>query len=1333
MKYQFYITLIFSFLLIACKPENSLQPINGDTIESPILSSDVVKTFVSNADHRIWIGTAYGLNLYDGTSYTSFYCTGDSTSIPDNSILKLFRDSKDRIWVGTHHGLALYRGNGIFQRIRATKGSDNDIREIIELTDGRILAKSGTFGTPSDIQLVDEETMTLRQIHHSTGYQSICRGKQGGYWINNIHNIIEYNAQGKPIRSIPLTVQSNVCFTEECDGKMWTLNYNKLTGVDLNTGKVIYSKDFSPTALTYLATYDEHSIILKAHNEWIKIDTRSLQSTRDFDMGDKKTDIHLVTSIYRDEEKNTWVGYYNDGFDVITQKAKEIRKLNDNPLYLSTLNHRIATLASTHDVIWGGTDNDIFAYDTRQKMLKTYSQEQFFEENKRYRQTLRKIQVQDNRAILLTQGSLTTALINGTSITPKKTYTFDGYLGDCVLMGNEIYITSNKSFFKIDAKGQTHKLPFGDAILDNDTQLLPLGNGRLLIVMRGLNMRIYDNRTHQTTKLNVPVASIFGRVQPMSLALNGNQILIGTNGAGVMRLDLKQKRLIPYPETRGFHVLSMQVGTSNQVWMGTRSGLALLDIKNGKALIGEAKVNETEKFSIFTSNSLTRIGNVLYAGAANGCISIPTGIDKIVKQDHLHITGIYVNHGEVNNSVIRENTTDAITLNYDNNNINITFSDAIYGNSTQLTYSYKLEGYDEGWHNLSQKGSISYSSLPAGQYKFRLQAILAPRGKVVGQEEFILHIKPAPWASLPAWIVYIGLIIAIMMYLNRLYLRIRTNRLALENEKKQTRREKHTNEMNMSFFANISHEFRNPLTIIAGPLKALLDDPSLSKNVHHSIVMISQSVNNMLRLIDQMLDFNQLEMDALRLKVAEYDVMDFLHQSVAIFEESARYRHIRVSTEGITDNLFVWLDLDKLSKILHNLFTNALKHTPEGGDITLSVSLVQGSQIHRPVSLADNTHYLAIDIYNSGTPIAPDRLNDVFKRYYQLSDPKQSKSYGWGTGIGLYYVKRLVQLHHGDIWVESLNGEDGRVPGNIFHVLLPADQQAFADTQLVDAHDGALHIDIPQEKHEEDQQVEANMNLMNQAIHKPIILVVDDEIEIAQYIRSLFAEEYNVVNKYSAESALKELDAIKPDLILSDVMMEDMSGFTFCKKLKAELMYSHIPIILITGKSNIKEQVEGLECGANAYVVKPFDPRYLQALVQSQLKNTEQLRKMFNENTQTNTILSDSISTQDRQFMDSLYELMENHLDDTELNVKTIAKELLISPSKFNYKLKELTGQTPGNFFTLYKINRAAKLLREGNMNVSEVAMKTGFNTVSYFSSVFKKRFGVSPSEYRGG
>ena len=534
----------------------------------------------------------------------------------------------------------------------------------------------------------------------------------------------------------------------------------------------------------------------------------------------------------------------------------------------------------------------------------------------------------------------------------------------------------------------------------------------------------------------------------------------------------------------------------------------------------------------------------------------------------------------------------------------------------------------------------------------------------------------------------------------------------MEQLEAERARDQRTNEANMNFFANISHEFRNPLTIISGPLLMLKEDASLPYAARKSLNMVCMSVNRMLALIDQMLDFNKLETDALKLQVAQCDVVTRMQSLVTLVAESAKLRGIHVTTTCAVENLYVWMDDDKFEKIMSNLLTNALKHTPDKGTINISLAPIDAD-------------HLCIKVYNSGAPIDDSRLQDIFKRYYQVKGNEATHQYGWGTGIGLYYVKRLTELHHGHISVqnEPQGGVSFIFTFPICEKAYTPEEHALPQTQL--QYIAPLPVTLPA-----DDAIDANQHAVNEAVKKPVILIVDDDIAVAQYTRSLFADDFVVVNKYSAESALEEIENIKPNIILSDVIMGNMNGYEFCRKLKSNLLTCHIPVILITAKSTVNEQVEGLKEGANAYVTKPFDPRYLKAVVESLLQNIKMLRQKLAAGEQNDLSNEAGLSEQDRNFLNQVYALMEKHISDQDLSVNTISQELLISHSKFNYKLKELTGEAPGTFFRKYKLNVAAKLLKEGKHNVSEVAYMTGFGTASYFSVAFKKQFGKSPSEY---
>jgi DNA-binding response OmpR family regulator/nitrogen-specific signal transduction histidine kinase len=544
-------------------------------------------------------------------------------------------------------------------------------------------------------------------------------------------------------------------------------------------------------------------------------------------------------------------------------------------------------------------------------------------------------------------------------------------------------------------------------------------------------------------------------------------------------------------------------------------------------------------------------------------------------------------------------------------------------------------------------------------------------------------------------------------------------RRAARQAQMEKEQEKRVNAMNMSFFANIAHEFRTPLTMIAGPVGQLVKSDNLSGEDRGLLSVAQRSIQRMFKLVNQLMDFNKLENDTLRLSVEQIDVVKALNDICDIFEFNAKEKGITIYRLGMEDSLMAWTDGDKLEKILSNLLSNALKFTPRGGRIDVSLD-VSGDQVK--VSVAD-----------TGKGIPEDQKENIFKRYYQL-DNQTKAIVNYGTGIGLYYSRRLAELHHGALTVD--NREEGS--GAVFTFVWPMIETAYADDEKMRNEELGMRNDENQTS--PDSAFRTNQHSSSLISHssleedsRPTILIVDDDTEIINYMRLLFAKDYRLITCLDADTALDEMRAEEPNLVLSDVAMPGKDGYELCQEIKQDIQLSHIPVILVTAKITAENQVEGLSVGADAYVTKPFDPAVLSALIQSQLKNRERVRKLLTNATTTEEEgVDNALSGQDKHFMEELYKLMEEELSNSELDVTRITKLLLISRTKLYYKIKGLTGETPSNFFRTYKLNRAAELLKSGKYTVSEIADKCGFSTQSHFSVVFKKQFGVTPTEYKG-
>lgn len=1210
--------------------------------------------------------------------------TNNDYMLSSLNVTAISQDSRKLIWIGTSAGLNIFNGHDYLQFFHDTKDST---------------------ALPDDY---------INVIH---------RDQQGRMWVGTQNGLARYEG-GYRFHRFPLPDNNEniLSITSDHDavivsnGKKQFLVNDK--GVRPYQGKTTITSSHQPLDIPNAST------ILKKPQE-------------------------LISTIFKDAGGNLWVGYRNAGYQVISHNAILYTLANQNSLAEKTQGMDITCLTTAGQQILAGTTLRLFIYDYQSKLQNYVYYKEIFKDTTPNKQALINIvYMKDNRVCLVGNHELVSANISAGKLTLTNRASHLSQLGVGTQAGDDIFASCEAPYIIRYRYGsqKADSIPVKLPAYDEETQLTTLHNGDILLFMKDMHIATFSPRTNQYKELKLQGIDESHNIDPAFARQDSHgNIWLGTKRSGLYLLKLEQRRVEKINFVNDVHIQALLEDGHGQLWITTLKDATCYQPSTGAVLMNSlvsSSQNEWNRQYFDNSICLSPNGDIIL-GSSDGCIFLPpssgdkdllankkTYGKQQVSYDNftslekglcIYNLDVKTQEGDIltiNNYHHIDNLSDGAqtkltrhyTFAHDENNLTFNFFYPNFSRRSSMQFQYMLEGFDKHWHDATYKHEANFANLSPGDYTFRLRLISSPNLPALAERSIHITIKPAFWASPAAWFFYIAAITLLLYYINTLYLRIRTNRILLLQEQHEREREQHTNEMNMSFFANISHEFRNPITIIAGPLLSLKSDPSLPASVQTTLNRVCISVNRMLKLIDQMLDFNQLETDALRLKVSEVDAAQELHNMIDTFEESTKVRGIRLISHVPDKTLKVWMDSDKFEKILNNLFTNALKHTPEKGIIKISASI------------EENTQCLSVSVFNSGSHIEEDKLQDVFKRYYQLADTQTTHHYGWGTGIGLYYVKRLIGLHHGEI--EVFNQQEPE-SGVVFHFLLPISPSLYKPNELTVEESKVMQIPIDNNFYAENEPQQGK---------KTKILIVDDDIDVAQYIRSIFSSDYIVENRYSAEEALADMESIVPDIILSDIIMGKMSGYEFCQTLKSDLMYSHIPVILITAKSNMNEQIDGLRLGAVAYVTKPFDPSYLRALVESQLHNMQTLRQRLSESTETEalaTSVADSLSEQDRKFMDELYALMEKRAAEFDLNVATISHDLLISQSKFTYKLKELTGETPGNFFRKYKLNKAAQLLREGKYTASEIATMVGFSTAAHFSVAFKKQFGVSPSDYK--
>lgn len=613
----------------------------------------------------------------------------------------------------------------------------------------------------------------------------------------------------------------------------------------------------------------------------------------------------------------------------------------------------------------------------------------------------------------------------------------------------------------------------------------------------------------------------------------------------------------------------------------------------------------------------------------------------------------------------------------------------------QNLYNYAFQtGWNEGWQSVQGSPSLPLYNLSWGRNTIRLKAVDASSLSESLPVELSVTIRRPGYqyammiAGLLAFLLVLGLLRA-----------HEKKRRAAEVAEDERRVQEQINRNNIDFFSNVSHEFRTPISLIEGAVSSLSEDKDLSLRQEELTGIIRRNSGRMLRLVDQMLDFNRLDHDMLALQVSLKDVSSIVLEISRSFEMGAHLKRIDWQVTGCDSPCLMWVDSDKLEKVLYNLCSNAMKHTPLGGRILVNLSESEENGIR----------FARFSVQDSGPGIPPDKRAFVFERFAQLPSGKQAG----GTGIGLSYCKSLVELHHGTI-------EVGGTEGALFSFRLPMERQAYADREvLTDA--------IPEKvsKHPVDRLPKVGENVEG----RPNVLVIDDDYEFVFYLQSLLSPVYNVAFRFDGQSGLQALEENPADLVISDVMMPGMDGFEVCQRIKESLNLCHIPVILLTAKAAMDSQIQGLDTGADAYIPKPFDKDYLLAMARSLLENRKRMQHLLESAPAPETAQSLDMNPLDQQFMDDLYAIMEQTLDSGEMNVDTVADQLHIGRSKFFYKVKALTGQTPNEYFTAYKLGRSLELLRSGKYKIAAVAAMVGFNSPSHFTTLFKKHFGYPPSQ----
>ena len=801
--------------------------------------------------------------------------------------------------------------------------------------------------------------------------------------------------------------------------------------------------------------------------------------------------------------------------------------------------------------------------------------------------------------------------------------------------------------------------------------------------------------------------------------VNPHILWIGTLGQGLVKWNTKAGTEKVYTTDDGLSdnvIYSIVPDNENDLWISTNNGISRLNLTTNT--VNNFDVNDGLNANEFNRFHGIRLpdGRIAFGGMKGFSIFDP---DKFTKDSFITkvaITKLYINNVAVehfNNSNEPSDLTQLtrLTLPYNRNFLTFEFAGLEFNQPEKIHYRYRLEGYNNDWIDAGNNNVATYTRLPSGKYTLLVNASNTSGNWSPFIRKLSIIITPPLWATWWAYTLYFLLAATIVYFLWRYNSKRIEFKHQLEFESLQTKKLKEIDQLKMRFFANVSHEFRTPLTLIKGPIEDFSRDKNAEK-LKKILPEMQRNSNRLLQLINQLLDLSKLGSHNYELNASKRDIIPFVKQIVNSFSSLAHRKDILLETEIDprlkndlrNGDISFYFDEDVVEKILFNLLSNSFKFTPSGGNVTVILCLAESKP-----------GFLELRVEDNGIGISPEKMPYIFDRFYQADHSDQREFEG--SGIGLSLVKELVELHGGSITATS-----EVCTRTALSCYLPLNTKIVSEIaeSSKKEHDAGV----------QDQLGEEDENTMHTVSGEPTILVVEDQQDVRKYITEKLRGYYNILEAKNGAEGLEMARAKMPDLVISDVMMPKKDGFELCRSLKTDNITSHIPVILLTARAEDADKLTGLETGADAYLIKPFNAQELLIRIKNLVAIRAQMRAKFSDKLSVKPS-EIAVTSRDRVFMQDLLVIVENHLDNENFSVEQLGKEVHMSTSQINRKLKALIDQSAQQFIRSVRMQRAMELLKNKAANISEISYQVGFKDPGYFARVFKKHFGYPPSEIK--
>lgn len=1310
------------------------------TISDGLPSKNTTATFKDKRGF-IWVGTENGLCRFDGYTFKIFYHKpGDKTSISNNFISTIVEDRKGRLWVGTMDGLnvmdplteqfqSFYHNESVASSI-----SNNKIWSL--LCDRQGIIWIGTddgfnrYQESANSFTVYQPNPKLPHAMVGKSVNSIIEDQQGMLWLGNwsggLNRFDKQTQQFKnfPQQQLPGLKNPNDVWALAYDenGAIWVGTYwSGLFRFDLrkNTFTAFKTPDKSNVGIYSILPVSGNTLLVGGNNGFHWLDIRNnkwepIKNLVNYAFGDA----------YKDRDGIIWINAKNGFLKIDSKQYKfdlKAFKLGDA---------EVKTIASKDDRIWVGTNKGLYMFDYKTGQLSS------FKKNPAPNNSLESNDISklyfDSKGILwiLTEDGFDSYDLQGKTFSHHDHHSALGSLfnedvfRDILEAEPGVYYLATDAGLKVyNSHTNTFRHYYSNKNDKNSLSnnhlysLLKDEKGDIWIGTYGGGLNRFNPRTGKFQVFRTSERSDGGISSNIVRGLfrDSEQNIWVATPDGLNKFEVKNQKFVVYSKKDGFAsnvFRDITADRNGNLWVVTESGLSRFNPKGMKVR------NFDEADGIYVNSVLLNAGKDIYLAGALGLIRF----DPLAIPFNNAIPPVYFTDFQLfNKSVLPDpkgplqqnlNLTTALSLDYEQSVFSFEFVGLNYRYPEKNEYAYKLEGFDKKWNHVGTQRKATYTNLNPGTYKLRIRAsnndgVWNEEGKVL-----TIRIRP-PWYW--TWWAY-ALYAATIVLAIYLYMKYRNKQADLKYKIKvasiESEKEKELNEKKLSFFTNISHEFRTPLTLIINPIKELLyhDD----KNVDTSnLNIVYRNAKRLLSLVDQLLLFRKADSQADKLKAADLDIVNLCKEVYLCFSHQASSRAIKYDFTSSSDHIWIYADREKLEIAIFNLLSNAIKFTPEGGSVRLEILEI--------------TDKISIKVIDTGCGIPEAAGEKIYNRFYQETD--ENSSLRTGFGIGLFLVRNFIENHGGSITYTSVPNQ-----GTTFIISLQKGNQHIHPDQLLPATErsSVLLMELAEEEvHAQQEETPSIAEPQGQALasEKKSMLIIDDNKSIRDYLASVFKPYYHLHVATSGEEGMTMIRELLPDFIISDVMMQGISGIEICSQVKDDPALSHIPVVLLTASSSPEIKLKGLEIGADDYISKPFDKDLLVARVAGILKSKSNLQKYFYNEITLNPDAS-KISAEYRDFLQECIRIVEKHITDPNFNIQVLAEEIGISRSSLFNKIKSISGRSSSSFIRFIRLRKAAEIFINTDNTISETMFMVGMNDIKYFREQFNKLFDMNPSDY---